>query len=339
MINYTNEQKIEIFDHILGNVRKGDQREIIRDLEERMGWKVPQEMRQEIDNYDRYQQGLPPLEPAQQEPQQDYVSRAQYEAALRQSQGSNYNNPQIVEANKLVQDKLKELDEMKQELLKTKETMTKEVKSVENTILADRYNQRIVSEVSSHIDKMPGLKHLDKDALIETVKTAKANYYKDHKEILETEDILKHVHNEQAKTINSYIDDDAKKIKLFEDEKEEAQVIKDTEGNVVGELNEEGKLVKSLTKQDTVADKVKSEPTVKKSIVDHTGEKHQTVLPDGTIRINDDVDPNQLVDVIDKTRSAESQEAKIAAVVKADFEAQAAEGGDNDTTTAEPANS
>ena len=331
MINYTNEQKVEIFDHILGNVRKGDQREIIRDLQEKMGWQIPQEMRQEIEDYDRYQQGLPPAHYQQPAQHQDYISRAEHEAALRQSQGANYNSPQVIEANKLVQDKLKELDDMKKDLIKTKEAMTSEVKSVENTILADRYNNRIQSEIKSLKDSMPGLKHLDQNALIETVKTAKANYYKEHKEILETEDILKHVHNEQAKAINSYIDNDEKKIKLFEDEAEE-QVIKDTEGNVVGKLNEEGNLVKTLTKADTVADNVKSEPKAKAPVLDHTGEKHQEVLKDGTIRINDEVDPDQLVRAIDNSRP--DQEKQIAAIVEQDFKEQAAQGGDNGTETA-----
>lgn len=336
MIEYTPEQKVQMFDQILANARKGDQREIIRDLEQ-IGWKVPDEVRSEVDAYDRAAQGLPP-EPHQQygptldQNQQMAQAHAYREALMRQTQGANYNNPQIIEASKQVKTKLEELDKIKSELLETKEKLTKDLGGVKNTILADRYNTRIQHEVAELKDKMPGLKHLDDEALIETVKQAKASYYQDKKEMLETEDILKEIHNQQAKHINSYIEDDAKKLKLFEDE-EELEEIKDTDGNVVGTLNEEGKLVKTLTKADTVGDKVKSEPE-KKPVIDMTGEKQQEILKDGTIRINDDVDPNQLVNAIESARPAlkSDEQGKIADIIKQDFEAQAASEGDGDGT-------
>ena len=329
-MNYTNEQKVEMFDQLHSQARKGDQREIIRSLEQ-IGWNIPIEMRTEIEDYDRHMQGLPPLhQPQQPDPQQQYYQEQQArEAMLRQTQGANYNSPQVIEANKLVQDKLKELDAMKADLLKAKETMTKDVKTVENTILADRYNQRLISEIAEYKKEMPGLEHLDDEALLDTVKQANASYFREHKDVLDTGDILAEIHNQQAKTINQYITDESKKLPLFEDDDDD-DVVVDTEDNVIGKLNEEGKLVKTLTKQDTVADNVKSEPVKKEPVVDLTGDTHQKVLKDGTIRIDSEVDPNQVVNALDQAR--DDTQSKIQAVIEADFKAQ--EGGDDGAAAA-----
>lgn len=343
MIEYTQEQKVQMADLILKGISQGNEREILRGLES-MGYKPPAQVQKEAAEYDRrIAAGENPAEAAYNaslaHEQQLQAERAQFEeqqrqiALQRQQQGANFNNPQHTAFIDDLKKQKAEIEKMRAELAKEKTSLREEVAKVETAVMADKFNTSLTNEVSKMRADYPALKGLKDAQLIQMVKDAKQDQYQQTQEIVSTKEILQAINNEWAAQINSHIEDKTKHLKIFKDEDDEGQVVKDDKGNVLGKLNDEGVLVKTLTKDDTAGDKVEAKVDPNKKMFQHTN--IDKTRDDGTIVVDtDDIDPDRLIRAANEARDqGPSQDSEGTSKVEAILQ-KAYERGDDDGSQA-----
>ena len=319
-IEYTDEQKIQIANDILRGVRTGDDKAILANLES-IGYRPPQPDPEQVSEEERraYEQHL----------------YAQEQARLRQREGADYNNNPGIYTD--LKKQMAEMKKMKEELIKERASIRQNVQSVETAVLADKFHSRVKGEVDSLIEKFPALKNMEKGRLIETVKNAKHDYYKENEKSIETEEVLKELHNEMAEFVNAHITEDDKKLKIIEDlegdEKEEVEV-KDEKGNVIGTLTEEG-VLKSLSSKDTGGDGTAAKGKEdERKIFEHS--KKEVKKDDGTIVIDDDIDTEKIVQAASDARESSSAYA-VEGAKKVDkiLDEAMSRGGDDESGTAD----
>lgn len=175
------------------------------------------------------------------------------------------------------------------EMAKLKAEQDKRIKDLENQLKeaetqthARELYEKTSSYVKSNLDKYPALKSVDPDKLVEHVLNIRdydIRNKKNGEETLTLKEILDTVHDETADQVNTYIKDDAQKIKHVREPEPDENEVRDVDGNLVGKLNEEGKLVRTISEpgasqgDSTVANKDdKKEPMLKDDGYDEAGE-------------------------------------------------------------------
>ena len=354
MIEFTPEQKTQMADQILKAISQGNEREILRGLET-MGYKPPQQVQQELADYDRQiAAGQNPAEAAHfaqlehERQQNEAYARQQQEEAnrqayMRQQQGNQMNNP-----NKVFLDDMRkqqeELKKLKEDVIKERTHLREQLAKVETSVMADKFTTSLSNELSKTRADYPALKGVSDTELLTMVKQAKQDHYAETKELVSTKDVLRELNNQWANQINNFIEDKEKHLKIFKDEADK-QIIKDEQGNVVGELNDKGVLVKTLTKDATAGDKVSApKPTPGKKFFNHADV--EKTKEDGTIVVDsEDIDPDKLVQAASQARdqgpSLDTEgTSKVEAVLKQAYERGDDDGGQGNTnaeTQSEPA--
>ena len=299
---FTDEQKAQMFDQLKNSIDNRDEMGVLEQLKG-LGLPVPDNINQQPDEQDHArQQRLYAQEQAR--------AHAQYEAQMRQRMGNQYNHPNTNQNLDEIKKQREEIKKMQEELKAERQKVKDDLSKMQLSMVTDKYNESVGNEVVTLRKKFPALEPLGDTELVEMVKRAKSDVYKDTKEIEPTERILKELHNEMATFTNKHIKVENDKIKLIEDE-EDKQYIKDQDGKVLGTLDEEGRLVKTLTKDDTAGDKV-AEKTKRKQIIEHG--KQDEVDKDGVVKLDEEIDPSKIVEAAIEARdggpSLHTDEAK-----------------------------
>lgn len=325
MIEYTDDQKLQIANKILQGIRSGNDQAILESLES-AGYKSPMG-----DDPNQYY-----YEEEQRQRQAAAQEYARRQAEERQRRGADYNNSPAVDQLKKERE---EFQKLKAEFQKEREALRKNMHGVETAVLSDKFHQRVSSEVEGLKEHFPALKSMENSKIVEMVKQAKHDFYKQNEESIDTEEIMQELNNEMVEYVNEHIDDDEKKLKPVDlkeedDDDFEDPEIKDESGQVIGTLTKEG-VLKTLSNKDTggsTAPKRGADEAGKK-LFDHTSKK--TEKEDGTIVLDgDDLDPDKIVDAAINAREAgessysEERDNKVQDIINK----AVARGGDGDDT-------